>query len=72
MYIQRKRERRDFSGKTSFPMVTNGGYEVEKDRRSNPDRRLGNIHLELINVADHGRSQCIIDMPFYSSGNEGC
>jgi hypothetical protein len=24
-----------------------GGDEVEKDRRRNPDRRLGNIHLEL-------------------------
>ena len=50
MYTQRKRERRDFSGKTSFPMVTNGGYEVEKDRRSTPDLRLGNIYLELADV----------------------
>jgi len=24
-----------------------GGDEVEMDRRSTPDRRLGNIHLEL-------------------------
>jgi hypothetical protein len=47
MYTQRKKERRGFSGKISFPLVTNGGYEVEKDRRSNPDRRLGDIHLEL-------------------------
>ena len=50
MYTQRKKERRSFSGKTSFPLVTNGGYEVEKDRRSTPDRRLGNIHLELVDV----------------------
>jgi hypothetical protein len=47
MYTQRKKERRSFSGKTSFPLVTNGGDELEKDRRSIPDRRLGNIHLEL-------------------------
>jgi hypothetical protein len=50
MYTQRKKERRGFSGKMSFPLVTNGGYEVEKDRRSTPDRRLGNIYLELAYV----------------------
>ena len=50
MYTQRKNERRSFSGKTLFPLVTNGGCEVEKDRRSTPDRRLGNIHLELADV----------------------
>jgi len=47
MYTQRKNERRGFSGKTLFPLVTMGGDEVEMDRRSTPDRRLGNIHLEL-------------------------
>lgn len=47
MYTQRKKERRDFNGKISFPLVTHEGCEVEKDRRSTPDRRLGNIHLEL-------------------------
>ena len=47
MYTQRKKERRGFCGKMLFPLVTNEGYEVEKDRRSTPDRRLGNVHLEL-------------------------
>jgi hypothetical protein len=52
MYTQRKKERRGGSGKMLFPLVTNGGYEVEKDRRITPDRRLGNIHLELIGVRE--------------------
>jgi hypothetical protein len=43
MYAQRKKERRGFSGKTSFPLVTDGGYEVEKDRCCTPDQRLGDI-----------------------------
>ena len=43
MYTQRKKERRGFSGKTSFLLVTDGGYELEKDRRCTPDRRLGDI-----------------------------
>jgi hypothetical protein len=50
MYTQRKKERRGFNGKISFPLVTHEGYEVEKDRRSTPDRRLGNIHMELADV----------------------
>jgi hypothetical protein len=54
MYTQRKKERRSFRGKTSFPLVTNGGYEVEEERRSISDRRLGNIHLELVDIVDHG------------------
>ena len=54
MYTQRNNERRCFRGKTSFPLVTDGGHEVEKDRRSIPDRRLGNIHQELIDVLHHG------------------
>ena len=58
VYSVRKKERRSFSGKTSFPLVTNGGYLVENDRRSIPDRRLGNIHLELIGAENHGFSEC--------------
>ena len=50
MYTQRNKERRCFTGKTSFPSVTERGCEVEKDRRCSPDRRLGNIHLELVDV----------------------
>jgi len=47
MYTQRKKERRSCSGKKSFPLIEKGGCLVEKDRRSIPDRRLGDIHLEL-------------------------
>ena len=57
MYSQRKKERRGFSGKTSFPLVTHGGYQVENDRRSTPDRRLGNIQLELIDAVNHEFSE---------------
>ena len=66
MYTQRKKERRGFSGKASFPLVTNSGHEIEKDRRSNPDRRLGNIHLELIDVVNRGFSVCSTTTPSYS------
>jgi hypothetical protein len=68
MYSERKKERRGLSGKTSFPLVTNGGHLVEEDRRSVPDRRLGNIHLELIDAANHGFSEHITTTPLYSSG----
>ena len=66
MYIQREKERRGLSGKTSFPLVTNGGHEVEKDRRSIPDRRLGSLHLELIDVVNHEFSECFTNNPSYS------
>jgi hypothetical protein len=72
MYSERKKERRIFSGKMSFPLVTNGGYEVENDRRSNPDRRLGNIHLELVDGAYNGISECFANTLFYSSGKDDC
>ena len=71
MYTQRKKERRSLSGKTAFPLVTNGGYWIEKDRRSIPDRRLGDIHLELVDAVNHGFSECFTDMPLYLSGYEG-
>lgn len=71
MYKQRKKERRDLVGKTSFPPVTNEGYETEKERRCTPDRRSGDIYLELTDVADHRLSECFIDAPFLSSGNKG-
>ena len=70
MYSERKKERRGFSEKTSFPLVTNGGHFVENDRRSVPDRRLGNIHLELTDAANLGFSDCITTTPLYSSGKE--
>jgi hypothetical protein len=70
MYSERKKERRGFSGKTAFPLVTNGGHLVENDRRIVPDRRMGNIHLELIDAANLGFSECITTTPLYSSGKE--
>jgi len=48
MYTQRKKDRRIFKGKTLFPLVTNGGDEVEEDRRSIPDRRFGNIQVDWL------------------------
>jgi hypothetical protein len=50
MFKQRKKERRSFSGKITFPLVTDGGDEVEEDRRSIPDRRLGNLQVEETEV----------------------
>ncbi len=52
MYTQRKKERRSYNGRLLYPLVEKGGYLVEKDRRSIPDRRLGNIHLELVDIVD--------------------
>lgn len=69
MYTQRKNERRCLVGKTSFPLVTKEGHEVEKDRRCTPDRRSGDIHLELTDVAEHRLSEYFSDVPFLSSGN---
>lgn len=66
MYTQRKKDRRSYKRKTSFPLVTNKGYEVEKDRRTIPDRRLGNMHLEAIVVADHRYSE------YFADDSEGC
>ena len=57
MYIQRKKDRRSFTGKTIFPLKTKGGSLVEVDRRIMPDRRLGNIHLEVIDAVDFGLSR---------------
>lgn len=71
MYSERNKERRGFSGKISFPLVTDRGYQVENDRRSILDRRLGNIHLELIDAVNHGFSECFTNMPLYPSGNKG-
>jgi hypothetical protein len=68
MYSQRKKDRRSFGGKTSFPLKTKGGYLVEGDRRSMPDRRLGNIHLELVDTVDHGFSEYFANTSFYLSG----
>jgi len=71
MYSQRKKERRSFGGKASFPLKTIGGCLVENDRRSIPDRRLGNIHLEVIDAGDHGLPDYLSNTAIYSSGKEG-
>jgi len=70
MYTQRKKERRSISGKTAFPLVTDTGYFVEKDRRNIPDRRLGDIQQELIEAVNHGFSECFTDTPLASHGKE--
>ena len=70
MYSQRNKDRRDCSGKTSFPLVTNEGHFVENDRRSGPDRRMDTIHLELIDVVNYGLPDFITTTPLQSSGKE--
>lgn len=70
MYTQRKKERRSFGGKTSFPLKTNGGHLVEEDRRSIPDRRLGNIHLEVIDAVDCGLPECLTYTSSYLTGTD--
>jgi len=70
MYTQRKKERRSFERKVSFPLLTSGGCRVESDRRSIPDRRLGNIHLELIDDAGYGLPDYLSNSALFSSGKE--
>ena len=67
MYAKRSKDRRGFGGKSSFPLKTKGGNLVEQDRRSIPDRRLGNIHLELVDADDHGYLECFANTSFYLS-----
>jgi hypothetical protein len=70
MYAQRKKDRRSFGGKTSFPLKTKEGSLVEKERRRIPDRRLGNIHLEIIYVGDHQLPEYLANASFTPSGKE--
>jgi len=46
----RKGERRRHREKTRFPLSDSGGVLVLEDRRSQPDRRLGNIEAEWIDI----------------------
>ena len=69
MYTQRKKERRNFSEKTSFPLTAKGGCLVEKDRRSIPDRRLGDISLELVDAIDNGLPEYLANASLLSSGS---
>ena len=70
MYLERKKERRRFGGKTLFPLVTNGGYQVENDRRNVPDRRLGNIDLELTDTENYRFTECFTSTSLFSSGKK--
>jgi hypothetical protein len=70
MYTQRKKDRRGFDGKTSFPLKTKGGCLVENDRRSIPDRRLGNIHLELVYLGDHKLPEYLTNRSLCKSDEE--
>ena len=72
MYTQRKKDRRRFSGKVLFPLMAKGDYWVEKDRRCIPDRRLGNIHLELLDAVDHRLPEYLTNTSVYSSGKDDC
>jgi|GEM_PF-1658516 len=70
MYTQRKQDRRSFAVKKSFPLITKGGCLVKEDRRSIPDRRFSNIHLEMDDTAGHVFAECVADTPFDLSGKE--
>jgi hypothetical protein len=70
MYQERKKDRRGLGGKTSFPLKTKGGYLVEGERRRMPDRRLGNIHLEMVDTIDCGLPECLAVTSQYVTGAE--
>ena len=55
--VLRKRmaERRHDKRKTEFPLTDSTGVRVLDDRRSQPDRRLGNIEAECVSI-DHCES----------------
>ena len=70
MYAKRCKDRRSLGGRISFPLKTKMGSLVEKDRRSIPDRRLGNIHLEIVYVGDHSLPEYLTDTSFSTPGKE--
>jgi hypothetical protein len=70
MYTKRKKDRRSSGGKTSFPLITNDGYLLQRDRRSMPDRRLGNLHQEMIDTVDFGLPDCLTFAAPYLTGTE--
>jgi hypothetical protein len=70
MYALRKKDRRSFDGNTSFPLKTKGGSLVDKDRRSIPDRRLGNIRLEIMYAGDHKLPEYLTSTSLSLSGKE--
>jgi hypothetical protein len=70
MYTQRNKDRRTFFGKSRFPLKTKEGCLVEKERRSSPDRRLGNIHLEVVYIGDHELPEYLARTVLSSSGKK--
>jgi hypothetical protein len=70
MYTQRQRDRRSFGEKKAFPLKTRDGCLVETDRRSTPDRRLGNIHLEVVHIGDHKLPEYLATAVFSTSGKK--
>jgi len=70
MYAKRSKDRRSLGGKTSFPLKTKMGCLVEKDRRSIPDRRLGNIQLEIVYLGDHKLPGYLADPSVFTPGKE--
>jgi hypothetical protein len=72
MYTQRKKDRRGFVGMASFPLKTKGGILVDEERRSIPDRRLGNIRLELDDAVDHGDSEFVAYKPYFLTDKDYC
>ncbi len=70
MFTERKKDRRSFSGKTSFPLKTKGGFLVEEDRRGIPDRRLVKNQLELVDAIDCGLPECLTYTSPYLTGTE--
>ena len=70
MYAKRSKDRRSQSGKTSFPLKTKMGCLVEKERRSIPDRRFGNIHLEILYVEDNKLPDYLTDASFPALAKE--
>jgi hypothetical protein len=72
MYTQRKKERRSSGRKASFPLKTKAGYRVEEERRCIPDRRLGDIHLELTDPVHHEFPDCLANNACHSSDKQDC
>jgi hypothetical protein len=45
---RKKERRRDFNSAQTFPYAGVAEYLARQDRRRMPDRRLNNIHLEIL------------------------
>lgn len=71
MYAKnRSKDRRSPGGKTSFPLKTEMGCLIEKDRRSIPDRRFGSMHLEIVCVGDNKLPDYLADAACHARAKE--